>query len=148
MVFGGLSEMLSDPNIPQATKDAIQQQGALTARSGYAGANEAIARNAAATGNMGGTQAALAQTGRAQAGTLADLNRQNNIAFEQEAQRRKETALSGLSNQYGQFSSNFNTLAGMRGAIAGAPVGSTTGARNLTKGVQTGNTNTTNVNWV
>ena len=148
LVFGGLSQMLADPNIPQATKDAIQQQGALTARAGYGGAAEGIQRNAAATGNASGTAASLAQLGRAQAGTLADLNRQSNIGFEAEAQRRKETALSGLSNYYGQTSSNFNTLAGMRGALAGAPVGSQTGARNLTKGVQTGSGSGTQVNWV
>jgi hypothetical protein len=128
--------MLANPGIPERVKNEIKDQALQTANSSYAGAGEAIQRNAAATGNNAGSAAALAQLGRDQAGTLSDINRQNDIAFQQEAQRQKETALSGLSNLYGQQSSNYNTLAGILGGISSQPVGTRSGTSNQNKGYQ------------
>ena len=85
LVFGGLSQMLADPNIPQATKDAIQQQGALTARA----ATAAPRRASSVTRRLLETHRAPRHPLRSSDGlrleTLADLNRQSNIGFEPEA---------------------------------------------------------------
>jgi hypothetical protein len=122
--------MLFNPGYSTRTQNLINQQAMQAAQSQYAGANEAMQRNAAATGNTAGLYAGMAANARNQAGNLSDTAAQNQIAFANEAQRQRESALAGLSNLYGQQSGNYNTLLGIASGLAANPVGTAAANRN------------------
>jgi hypothetical protein len=109
--------------IDPAVKNAIMQEGMKAARSQYAGAGGALQRRAAATGNTAGVTAGLASLGRAQAGSLGSMARQNTIDFEAEAQRRREGARAGLAGLYGGEAARSAGLMGLRGTAYQRPSG-------------------------
>ena len=118
-VYDQLARMLHDPGYDQATRNAMATEGANAARATYAGAQGQIARRSAATGNSAGAVAGIAELGRAQAGTMGQQARQNQIDQFKESQRQREWATQGLGALYGGESSYLSNLFGQSGNLQG-----------------------------
>jgi len=107
--YGAYNRMLQGNGYSDAEKGAIEGSAVRGVTQGYQRNADELRRQAARTGNANAAYAALAQGGATYGSQLGEINRQNQIKFADEAQRRQEvggqgmTNVASLANQKAQF---------------------------------------------
>lgn len=97
-----------------AEKSAISQGTTGAISSSYSDAASAAGRRTAATNNSAGYGSLLGSLARNKAKDVATQEGQNQVAFAQEKQRRKEAGLAGIAQLYGVDTSFLNSLNGQQ----------------------------------
>lgn len=95
--LGGYQDVLANPGYSDAEKAAIIGEGMRTARTGFDVARAQMENRQATTGNGAGFYEALGGLATAQSNALGQQARRNQIDIANEAARRREDALHGLS---------------------------------------------------
>ena len=107
--YGAYNKMLQGSGYSDAEKGAIEGSAVRGVTQGYQRNADELRRQAARTGNANAAYAALAGGGATYGSQLGEINRQNQIKFADEAQRRQEvggqgmTNVASLANQKAQF---------------------------------------------
>jgi hypothetical protein len=118
----GYQSML-DSGYSDAEKSAIEQGTTGAISSAYGGASDAAARRLAATNNSAGYGSLLGELARSKGRDIATQSGQNQVAFAQEKQRRKEAGLAGIASLYGIDTSFLNSLNGQQNQLLGTSAG-------------------------
>lgn len=95
--LSGYQDVMSNPGYSDAEKAAIIGEGMRTARTGYDVARTQMENRQATTGNGAGFYEALGNLAQAQSNGMGAQARRNQIDIANEAARRKEDAMRGLS---------------------------------------------------
>ena len=107
--YGAYNTMINGNGYSDAEKSAMEGSAARGLSTGFARGADEIRRQAARTGNRAAAYSAMASGGAKYGADAGEMNRQNQIKFADEAQRRKEagaagmTDVAGLSNTRAQF---------------------------------------------
>lgn len=95
--LSGYQDVMANPGYSDAEKAAIIGEGMRTARTGYDVARTQMENRQATTGNGAGFYEALGNLAQAQSNGMGAQARRNQIDIANEAARRKEDAMRGLS---------------------------------------------------
>lgn len=120
--FPGYQSML-DSGYSDQEKSAISQGTTGAISSSYADAGSAAGRRMAVTNNSAGYGSLLGSLARGKAKDIATQEGQNQVAFANEKQRRKEAGLAGIASLYGIDTSFLNSLNGQQGQLLGTSAG-------------------------
>jgi hypothetical protein len=93
--------LIQNPGYDQATKNAITLNSQGAAASSYGGAADALARNAARTGNAAGMVAGEDALAQQKANTMSNVAAGNQIQFANQAKKDVQEGLQGVQGMYG-----------------------------------------------
>jgi hypothetical protein len=96
--YNAYNSMINSQGYSPQEKAAIEASAVKGANLGYQRSSDDIKRQAARTGNSNSAYAALASMGTNYGAGLGDMNRENQIRFADETQKRHETGASGMTN--------------------------------------------------
>jgi hypothetical protein len=96
--YGAYNKMLQGNGYSDAEKGAIEGSAVRGASTGYQRSADEMRRQAARTGDPSAAYGALSTVGASYGRDLGEMNRQNQVKFADEAQRRQETGASGMTN--------------------------------------------------
>lgn len=99
--YGAYNEMINSNGYSDAEKGAMEGSAVRGISTGFQRGADEIRRQGARTNNRASAYAALGNAGAAYGADLGETNRQNQIKFADEAQRRKEAGASGMTNVAG-----------------------------------------------
>ncbi|MBK9968635.1 MAG: hypothetical protein IPP07_28720 [Holophagales bacterium] len=99
--YGAYNEMINSKGYSDVERGAIEGSAVRGASQGFQRGADDMRRQAARTGNANSAYAAMASMGSKYGQDLGEMNRQNQIKFADETQRRKETGASGMTNVAG-----------------------------------------------
>lgn len=99
--YGAYNDMINSQGYSDAEKGAIAGSAVRGANQGFQRSADDMRRQAARTGNANSAYAAMASMGSQYGQNLGELNRQNQIKFADETQRRHETGAQGMTNVAG-----------------------------------------------
>jgi len=99
--YGAYNDMINSNGYSDAEKGAIEGSAVRGASQGFQRGADDMRRQAARTGNANAAYAAMASMGSKYGQDLGEMNRQNQIKFADETQRRHETGASGMTNVAG-----------------------------------------------
>lgn len=120
--FGSLMpqyQSLLNSGYSPAEKSAITQGTTGAISEAYGGASSAAGRHVAATGNSAGYGSLLSSLARNKGKDVATQNNQNQVAFADEAMRRKMAGLQGIAQLYGVDTSFLNSLGNQQLGVLG-----------------------------
>ena len=100
-LMGAYKNLIANPGYDTATKSAITNTSEGAAAAAFGGAEDAVRRNAARTGNDAGVTAGLDKMAMDKAKTLSDVAGRNQIDFANAARSDVRGGLQGLSGLYG-----------------------------------------------
>ena len=96
--YGAYNQMINGGGYSADEKGAIEGSAVRGVTQGYQRNMDDIRRQAARTGNANSAYAAMASQAGNYGGQLGETNRQNQLKFADEAERRKEAGAQGMTN--------------------------------------------------
>lgn len=96
--YNAYNQMINSNGYSDAEKGAMEGSAVRGVTQGYQRNMDEIRRQAARTGNANSAYAAMSTQAGNYGGQLGETNRQNQIKFADEAERRKEAGASGMTN--------------------------------------------------
>lgn len=99
--YGAYNKMLAGNGYSDAEKGAIAGSAVRGASQAFQRSADELRRQAARTGNATSAYAALGNAGSQYGQGIGEMNRQNQIKFADEAQRRQEAGAAGMTNVAG-----------------------------------------------
>lgn len=96
--YGAYNKMLQGNGYSDAERGAIEGSAVRGVTQGYQRNADELRRQGARTGNANAAYAAMAQGGASYGSQLGEINRQNQLKFADEAQRRQEVGGQGMTN--------------------------------------------------